>query len=450
MGRALLLNLAAGARLALLQAPRPGQFSPGLPQAALLLLVNFALYALTGLAVTEPPVSFNAVALEGYAASLFWFLLAVFLASAALGHTARATELLTAWAALQALPLAWYGAGLASLPLWLPEEAINLGWQLAWGAVNLWLLAAAWRAACWLFALHPARALAAPLLLAVITLGAELLFPPQGLWYTASVEPAPGIVLNQEDVYYAQPEHMQAALDAVLPQRPGVTDLYVIAFGGDGTQDVFLRETEQARALLEERFGAAGRSLLLINNPATADRLPLANRHNLRQALNTVALRMDPQEDVLFLLLSSHGSEQHELAVDMPWLDLNPLPAAELKTLLDEAGIRWRVIVVSACYSGGFIEPLRDERSLILTAARADRQSFGCAHENHWTYFGEAYFSQALPETGDFIRAFERARSLIAERERRERKQPSEPQMHLGTAITAKLSELPRPQGTAD
>ena len=445
MGRTLLLNLAAGARLALLLPPRPGQFSAGLPQAALLLLVNFGLYALTGLAVAEPPVGFNAYALEGYAAGLFWFLLAVFLVSGALGRAGQTTELLTAWAALQALPLAWYGAGLVALSWVLPEETLSLGWQLAWFVVNLWLLAAAWRAACWRFELTAARTLAAPLLLAVFTIGTEYLFPPQSLWHTLGEEPAPGIVLNQEDLYYAQPERMQQALEAVLPQRPGVTDLYVIAFGGDGTQDVFLRETEQARALLEGRFGAAGRSLLLVNNPQTADRLPLANRHNLRLALRGLALRMNPDEDILFLLLSSHGSEQQELAVDMPWLNLSPLPASELKSLLDEAGIRWRVVVVSACYSGGFIEPLRDEYSLILTAARADRQSFGCAHENQWTYFGEAYFSQALSQEGDFIRAFERARELIAERERRERKQPSEPQMHAGPAIAAKLATLPRP-----
>ena len=34
--------------------------------------------------------------------------------------------------------------------------------------------------------------------------------------------------------------------------------------------------------------------------------------------------------------------------------------AAARASALDESGIRWRVIIISACYAGGFVEPLRD------------------------------------------------------------------------------------------
>jgi hypothetical protein len=50
-----------------------------------------------------------------------------------------------------------------------------------------------------------------------------------------------------------------------------------------------------------------------------------------------------------------------------------------------------KVIVVSACYSGGFIDPLQDDRALVITASRPDRRSFGCADESYFTYFGRAF-----------------------------------------------------------
>ena len=151
---------------------------------------------------------------------------------------------------------------------------------------------------------------------------------------------------------------------------------------------------------------------------------------------------MDTEEDVLFLFLTSHGSKDHELAVSFWPLSLNDIPAPELKWLLDEAGIKWRVIVVSACYSGGFIDAVKDDHSLIMTAAHKERTSFGCSHENTYTYFGEAYFDQQLRKEHSFIKAFYQARESIAERERTERLEPSEPQIYVGPAMEGKLSEL--------
>jgi hypothetical protein len=102
---------------------------------------------------------------------------------------------------------------------------------------------------------------------------------------------------------------------------------------------------------------------------------------------------MDPDEDILMLFLTSHGSEDHELAVDFWPLELNTIKPEDLRKALDEAGIRFRVLVISACYSGGFLPALSDDNTLIMAAAAADRQSFGCANENEYTYFGRALFA---------------------------------------------------------
>ena len=122
--------------------------------------------------------------------------------------------------------------------------------------------------------------------------------------------------------------------------------------------------------------------------------------------------------------------------------ELDGLSAETLRQLLDESRIKWRVIAISACYSGSFVETLKSPNTLIMTASRRDRTSFGCGNENDFTYFGEAYFSQALQKTHSFIDAFDLAKAAIAERESKEQLTPSEPQIFIGDAIRPKLAEI--------
>lgn len=74
--------------------------------------------------------------------------------------------------------------------------------------------------------------------------------------------------------------------------------------------------------------------------------------------------------------------------------------------------------MISACYSGGFIPALKDERTLIMTASEANKVSFGCSEEADFTYFGNALFAQALNQTDDLQKAFALARQYVAEREK--------------------------------
>jgi hypothetical protein len=167
--------------------------------------------------------------------------------------------------------------------------------------------------------------------------------------------------------------------------------------------------------------------------------VPLANRHNLRRAIVELAGRVAFDEDIVVVFLSSHGAEDGTIAVDMQNFGLNDLSAQDLRGIFDEAKIKWRIVIVSACYSGSFIEQLASPHTLVITAAAADRASFGCAQENEWTYFGRAYFDQALKETPLFIPAFERAREIIAAREAAEEKTPSMPQVSIGSEIESYL-----------
>jgi hypothetical protein len=90
------------------------------------------------------------------------------------------------------------------------------------------------------------------------------------------------------------------------------------------------------------------------------------------------------------------------------------------------------------------VEPLKDDNTVVITASAADRNSFGCSNEAEWTYFGKAYFDEALRGTYSFTQAFEQAKPVIAARERRDGYDPSNPQMVVGDAIAARLRILER------
>ncbi|WP_081945254.1 C13 family peptidase [Oleiagrimonas soli] len=243
-----------------------------------------------------------------------------------------------------------------------------------------------------------------------------------------------------EQVMYAQPRLMREAVARLKPQDPHKIDLYLIAFAGDGSENVFRNEAQYAARLFAQRFGAQGHTLVLENNPATLERAPLANWSNLETALTAVHKAMDPKQDILVLYLTSHGSADHYLLVDMDPIPLDQIGAKDLAGILAEHAFRWKVVVVNACYSGGFVPPLQGAGTLVMTAARTDRSSFGCGSESQITYFGDAFLAHALNRTDDFIAAFDMARKRIAGWEKRDDLTPSEPQIAVGPGIRAQLA----------
>src|SRR5207302_6280342 len=105
-------------------------------------------------------------------------------------------------------------------------------------------------------------------------------------------------------------------------------------------------------------------------------------------------------------------------------------------------GIKNRILIVSACYSGVFIKPLANDDTIILTAADESHPSFGCSNEREWTYFGDAFFNQNLRPGVDIEEAFRNAKATIAEWETREGLTPSNPRGYFGSALLSKLARL--------
>jgi hypothetical protein len=246
-----------------------------------------------------------------------------------------------------------------------------------------------------------------------------------------------------EEALAAQPRLLDKALTELEDQRPGVTDLYFVGFAPDAAEDVFRKDIIAARDLFDGRFDTDGRSIALINNPRTVLEAPLATVNNLRETLNEIGATIDRDDDVVLVFLESHGGRDFRLAAEFPPLELDELTPQLLREMLDESRIKWRIIIVSACYSGGYVEPLKDDYTLIMTASAANRTSFGCGTDSDATFFSEALFKQALPFEDSFVKAFEQARNSIGAREKKEKvSPPSDPQLFIGSAMADKLPRL--------
>jgi hypothetical protein len=249
---------------------------------------------------------------------------------------------------------------------------------------------------------------------------------------------------------------MAARAEVVPPQQAAIRDtvaafpaesgpqgsVFFLGFAGYGEERVFAEEIKLAAQIVGERYGTAPRTLLLVNDRRDLTTLPLATHDNLRFALQALARAMDTERDVLFLAVSSHGSSNGMIEVSntgMPALGLSP---QTLALFLREAGIRWKVVVVSACFSGAFVEPLADNQTIVITAASKSRSSFGCSDERHLSYFGEAFYRDALPRARTLRAAFETTRREIRKRERQERVRASQPQSHFGPLLETRLEQL--------
>lgn len=251
---------------------------------------------------------------------------------------------------------------------------------------------------------------------------------------------------DAEQAMYDQPALLDAELSKLAPRTSGKANLYVVAFAGDGGEDVFRNEAEYAQTLFEQRFDARGHVVVLENNAATVTTRPLATWTNLHRALDAIAKKMDPAQDIVLLYLATHGSEDHQLLVDLDPLPLNQIgPDDIVDAFRTTPSMRWKVVVVNACYSGGFIDALRDDSTLVLTSARTDRTSFGCGSDSDITYFGKAFLVDALNRTTSLREAFDLARQSVAQWEDEDAKndatvEHSEPQIATSPSIEAKLA----------
>jgi hypothetical protein len=439
--RALLRNLRGGARLALFLRVSREDFAVEPAHFALLAGFNLIVWLAAAYVRAGFAGSLNPFALTGYLAALPLVMLTGLVVAALYRRREQALLLMVAlisadwlfeivnFAILRASPEAIAQGG-----FWSAQVALGIGfvaWVFATALRAIWVCGGAERKP---FAVSAAF---------VLLLFALLLYVfPQAEPWVRPEEPQPPAALAAERLFHLQGELIERELAAIAPGKPGVPELFFVGFAPDGSQDVFLREMRYVRKLFDERYATQGRSALLASGEEGLDAHPIATLTNLRRVLKRVGEVMNDDEDVLFLFVSGHGSRDHQLSAFQPGIEPEPANPTALARVLQDSGIRSRLVVISACYSGGFIEALRSDEAMVITAAASDRTSFGCAHGNEFTYFGGAFFRDALAKTRSFAEAFTLASELVTRQESAENLLPSRPQLWQGQAIGARLRAI--------
>jgi hypothetical protein len=230
----------------------------------------------------------------------------------------------------------------------------------------------------------------------------------------------------------AEHRKLERALRALAPQRPGVVDAYVVSIALD-SDPVFGREARVAGDVLQRRYGAAGRTIVLAGSEGSApSTLPRGTPGTLAVALARIAELMNRKEDALILYTTSHGAP-FGLYYNDGDSGYGAISPKRLGAMLDQLGLGNRLLILSACYSGIFVPGLQSDSTAIVTAASMDRTSFGCAAENDWTYFGDAMINHALRKPQPLAAAFAEANSLVSSWESKTGILPSQPQISIGT-----------------
>jgi len=429
-------NLVAGARLACFLPVRAHDYRASALDFTLVVLLSFVLWVLAAAARLGFEGEFDPLSIPSYLSGVVLVLGAALVVALVFGEPGR---LLLIAVALNASQPAFHVVAFVLLAMGLgpPLGQVALFGFLVW----IWLVALRAVAVC-AGTRRREFALAAAAVSAMIAIDFAVL-PEVEPWKPADDgESAAVPALADERLFHAQGDLIARALAGVQAGRPGVPELYFVGFAPDASEDVFVREMRYVKKLFDRRFGTAGRSIALASSTDALEEFPIASVTNLARALHRVGEAMNAEEDVLFLFLSAHGDPQHRLSARQPPLDLASLTPTALGRMLQDSGVKWRVIVVSACFSGGYVEPLRDANTLVITAAAPDRSSFGCEAGRDFTYFGQAFFRDALTKTRSFTQAFEIARVIVAREEAAERLTPSLPQIAVGAAIAGRLDHF--------
>ncbi len=223
-----------------------------------------------------------------------------------------------------------------------------------------------------------------------------------------------------------------------FPAGPVKAAVVALALWSD--QGVFLSEASRAARIASARYGH-GAPVEVVSN---SRRSFAAGPDGMQRAIQMAERKLDPDRDVLFLIMTSHGSPQG--IAEKGGRTEGVLAPEGLASILRNVKVKQKVVVVSACFSGVFTA-LADPDTLVITAADATHPSFGCQAGATWTYFGDAFFNQALRRAQvshePLAQAFADAARIVRARELSQGFDPSNPQIAGGAHVLATLDGAP-------
>jgi len=221
----------------------------------------------------------------------------------------------------------------------------------------------------------------------------------------------------------------QAAADAGTSNH--AAKWQVVLAAGDDAQPVF----DNATRALTQRLAAAGVPTGNIHRlSASAAELGAAVEPALAgvllQRIGTLPVRPG---DRCLIFLTSHGERGAGLWLARSNAALSPDELAQALSRGCDAVPT--VVVVSACYSGGFAAgKMAKPNRIILTAARNDRPSFGCQVHRMYNFFDECLLG-ALPKSVTWRGVFDGSKECVSHMEHALGERPSEPQAYFGAAV---------------
>jgi hypothetical protein len=270
-----------------------------------------------------------------------------------------------------------------------------------------------------------------------------VLFQPADLWQAegADSDPKHYSQVMSEDTFTAQSLMFDGMLDTFEAERTGVEDVFFLGVAGEAGNPLYLKEAELAIEVVRDVYGTDGRAAILANSASEFIRYPFATHNNFSGTLNRIGEMMDVEDDVLFLFLTSRGTQSSSFVLSQPGLALSDIDPKGLKNLLDVAEIKWRIIVISACYSGGFIDALQDPNTLIITSSDKTEEGMGCVEKKGSTAFTRTFFDTYLKKAVGITAAFN-ATLADLQTQQGPAKKLGLPQMQIGTEIKKKLAGL--------
>ncbi len=181
--------------------------------------------------------------------------------------------------------------------------------------------------------------------------------------------------------------------------------------------------------------------VLTLNNPHAGGELkrPFGTPDNLRRALQTMGSRMR-SGDTALVFISTHG-HINRLAVAAGNQELPAMTGQDLNQMLAPLVPHATGVIVSACHSGSLIPALRSPNRWVMTAAAADRNSFGCNFHGKQTFFVQALLKNMDEADNDLPSWSAATNKTVLMMEQAQRLSPhSNPQLWIGPSMQQQLA----------
>ena len=205
---------------------------------------------------------------------------------------------------------------------------------------------------------------------------------------------------------------------------------HAIMVSGDDS----IRNFDNSRDALGELFvakGLAAENQHHLNSQFSLEAKPPADQATLQAlALSFTQLNIRPEQDACLFYVSSHGKQGD--GVYMKRVHDGQLTPAQLNTALNwTCGTAPTVVMVSACYSGQFIQPLHADNRIIMTAASAQRPSFGCSEAQEYTFWDGCVIDN-FERSSTWENLYTNVKQCIAQKEQQLGYPASQPQAYFG------------------